>query len=106
MTFHEKLKSLIDGYVDDVYRVTRKFPKDELFGATSQSRRAVLSIALNYVEGYARQRKAVHKNFLEISYGSLKETVYLVQFGHRQKYISTADFQKLQQQSDEIGAML
>lgn len=106
MTYHEKLRSLIDEYVDAVYSVSRKFPKDELFGATSQLRRAVLSIALNYIEGYARQRKAVYKNFLEISYGSLKETIYLVEFGHRQKYLSDADFQRLQKRSNEIGAML
>lgn len=106
MTFHEKLQSVIDSYVDTVYRVTKKFPKDELFGATSQLRRATLSIALNYIEGYARQRKAVYKNFLEISYGSLKESAYLVTFGYRQKYIMESDFKELQKQSNEIGAML
>src|SRR3989344_4796875 len=106
MTFHEKLKTVINEYVDKVYLVTKNFPKDELFGATSQLRRASLSVALNYIEGYARQRKAVYKNFLEISYGSLKESAYLVQFGYRQKYLSEQDFKQLQKQSDEIGAML
>ena len=105
-TYHQHLKELIDSYVDQVYHVTKKFPKDELFAATSQFRRATLSVALNYIEGYARQRSAVLKNFLEISYGSLKESEYLIEFGYRQQYIIEADFKELRQKANEIGAML
>ncbi|PJB19449.1 four helix bundle protein, partial [Candidatus Falkowbacteria bacterium CG_4_9_14_3_um_filter_36_9] len=59
-------------------KITRSFPKDELYGITSQLRRAALSVILNYIEGYARKRDKVYKNFLEISYGSLKEAKYLL----------------------------
>lgn len=100
------MRARIDEYVDDVYAATRKFPRDELFGATSQARRAVLSVALNYVEGYARQRQAVLKNFLEISYGSLQEIKYLMDFALRQKYILASEHDKLSQISDRIGKMI
>src|SRR3989344_9080526 len=92
--YHGKLKSKIDTYVHLVYRISRGFPKEELYGITSQLRRASLSIALNYVEGYARMRNKVHKNFLEISYGSLKESQYLLQFSLDEKYLSAAQFKE------------
>jgi len=78
--FHEKLKSKMDEFVHLIYKITKNFPKEELYGVTSQLRRAALSIILNYIEGYARVKDKVHKNFLEISYGSLKEVKYLLHF--------------------------
>lgn len=104
--FHQKLKKLMDEFVFETYAVTKHFPKEEVYGLTSQLRRAVLSIILNYIEGYARQRKAVLKNFLEISYGSLKETKYLIYFSSRQKYISQLKEKQLLGSADKIGAML
>src|SRR3989344_3513398 len=89
--FHTDLYRYIDDYVHRVYTVTKTFPKDEQFGLTSQLRRSAISVMLNYVEGYARQRNAVYKNFLEISYGSLKESQYLLQFTGDQKYLSKKD---------------
>lgn len=104
--YHEKLRHIVDEYVHLVYKVTREFPREELYGATSQLRRAALSIALNYVEGYARQRKAVHKNFLEISYGSLKESSYLTSFSCTEGWLLERDLAHLQVLEGEIGAML
>ena len=105
-TFHKRLKHLLDNFVDQVYYVSKKFPKDELFGVTSQLRRAALSVVLNYVEGYARQGDAVLRNFLKIAYGSLKESEYLIEFCYRQKYVGETDFKELAQKANEIGAML
>ena len=96
----------MDNYAFDIYEITKKFPKDEIYGLTSQLRRAGLSIVLNYIEGYARRRKLVYKNFLEISYGSLKETKYLIYFSFKQKYLGKEEYQKFNQISEEIGAML
>jgi four helix bundle protein len=70
----------MDEYVHLVYKLARKFPQEELYGVTSQLRRSALSVMLNYIEGFARIRNAVQKNFLEISYGSLKESKYLLNF--------------------------
>ena len=105
-TFHEELKQLMDEFVMKVYSYTKDFPRDELYGLTSQLRRAALSIILNYIEGYARQRIAVLKNFLEISYGSLKEVEYLIDFSYKEKYINVDEFQESQNQLDQIGKML
>ncbi len=104
--FKDKLKIKIDNYVHFVYKLTKKFPKDELYGTTSQFKRATLSIILNYIEGYARRRPLVQFNFLEISYGSLKESKYLLHFVFKEGYITKEDYTKSLKQIDEIGAML
>ena len=78
--FHKELKELLDQFVHEVYDASVHFPKDEVFGVTSQLRRSALSIILNYIEGYARKHQKVLQNFLQISYGSLKESKYLLYF--------------------------
>ncbi len=105
-TYHEKLKRMMDEYVHSVYKMTRKFPKDEVYGATSQLRRASLSVILNYIEGYARGKDKVHKNFLEISYGSLKESKYLLHFSIIEGYVEREEYEKVAKLAEEIGAML
>ena len=96
----------MDEYAHLVYHLTANFPKDELYGIVSQLRRAALSVILNYVEGYARGRDKVHKNFLEISYGSLKESKYLLYFSTVEKYLSKKNYQAALKLAEEIGAML
>lgn len=105
-TFHEQLKQKMDEFVHLVYKLTRKFPKEEIYGATSQLRRSALSVVLNYIEGYARGRDKVHKNFLEISYGSLKESKYLISFAYAEKFIVQKEYDKISELADKIGAML
>ena len=105
-TFHEKLKKKMDEYVHFIYFITKSFPKDELYGVTSQLRRSSLSIILNYIEGYARIKNKVHKNFLEISYASLKESKYLLQFSLVEKYLNEEEYNKAILINEEIGAML
>lgn len=105
-TFHEELKDIMDEYVHFVYRITRAFPREELYGVTSQIRRASLSVILNYIEGYARQKDKVHKNFLEISYGSLQESKYLLDFSLKEKFFQQGDYEKIAELADRIGRML
>ena len=105
-TYHEKLKRQMDEYVHLVYALVRKFPKEELYGITSQLRRASLSVILNYIEGYARGKNKIHKNFLEISYGSLKESKYLLHFALTEKFLSEEDYKKAIKVAEDIGAML
>jgi len=75
MRDHRKLKAfeLADGLVMAVYQATRSFPKDELFGLTSQLRRAAVSVAANIVEGCARDGEKEYLNFLNLAFGSLRE---------------------------------
>lgn len=104
--FKEKLKGKMDEYAHFVYDITKNFPKDELYGVTSQFRRSSLSVVLNYIEGYARKKPAVQLNFFEIAYGSLKESNYLFHFSFKEKYLAGTDFKKGSAMADEIGAML
>ncbi|MBU1102157.1 four helix bundle protein [Patescibacteria group bacterium] len=105
-TYHDKLKAKMDEYAHSVYRVTRNFPKEEIYGTVSQLRRSALSVILNYIEGYARIKDKVHKNFLEISYGSLKESKYLLHFCFVEKYLSREEYEKATGLAEDIGKML
>ncbi|MDD5396825.1 MAG: four helix bundle protein [Candidatus Moranbacteria bacterium] len=105
--FSEKLKLKMDLFVHGVYKCTKKFPREEIYGVTSQIRRASLSVVLNYIEGYARKRNLVKKNFWEISYGSLQESKYLLKFSFDECLIEDkSEYDVLLGLSDEIGAML
>lgn len=104
--FQNNLKIKMDDYTHLIYKLTRKFPKEELYGVTSQIRRASLSIVLNYIEGFARRKQAVKRNFWEISYGSLKESKYLLYFAVKEKYITNKEYKNAIKLVEEIGAML
>jgi len=104
--FHDELKFKMDRYVHLVYKFSKNFPREELFGVTSQLRRAALSVILNYIEGYARGRDKVYINFLEISYGSLKESKYLLHFSLVEGYLSTDEYKEAVSLAEDIGAML
>ena len=104
--FHETLRALMDEYVHLVYDCTLKFPRDEVYGVTSQLRRSALSVVLNYIEGFGRQQKNTYRHFLEISYGSLKESLYLIDFSHKRGYLDAEQHQKLTALGERIGGML
>ena len=89
-----------------VYKMTRKFPKDELYGITSQLRRAAVSIPTNIVEGYARKGNKELTHFLSIAMGSLAETEYLIEFSSKLGYLSANDVSELEALRAETGKML
>jgi len=108
MDFHQNLKNFTHAYIKHVYKVTKNFPKDKLYGVISQLRRSALSVMLNYIEGYARRKNnncKVYKNFLEISYGSLKESEYLIYFSYTENYLSEEDYKKLSKLANKKGGM-
>lgn len=104
--FQEKLKNKMDRYAHLAYKLSNRFPKSELYGMTSQFRRASLSIILNYIEGFARKKRKVKKNLWEISYGSLRESKYLLKFAYEEGYLEKENFKKANELAEEIGAML
>jgi len=96
----------MDKYVYFVYKLSKNFPKKELYGVASQIRRSSLSVILNYIKGFARYKRAVKLNFWEISYGSLKESKYLPRFCLTEKYINQKEYQNAVNLAEEIGTML
>ena len=104
--FHDHLKELMNSFVHEVYDSTQNFPTNEQYGVVSQLRRASLSIILNYVEGFARKRSKVMKNFYETAYGSLKETEYLIFFSLERGYLIQTEYDSMMKKINEIGKML
>lgn len=96
----------MDKFVNEIFLITKSFPKEEVYITTSQLKRSALSIILNYIEGYARMKKGNQLNFLEISYGSLKETKYLLFFSLKQKFLDEKIYNDLITKLDEIKTML
>lgn len=105
--FYKLLYRKMDEYVDLVYEISCDFPSDERFGVISQIRRSSLSVILNFIEGNAHRKNKVCINYLEISYGSLQESKYLLKFSLRHKFVikDVICFEAISL-ADEIGAML
>ena len=88
----------------DVYRMTEEFPKHELFGLTSQLRRAAVSVPANIAEGFKRVGKNDKRRFYNISQGSLEECRYFLMLAGELGY--SADAGQLIEKSDKVGRML
>lgn len=88
------------------YKLTKKYPKDELYGLTSQIRRASVSIAANIVEGYKRNSDKQTLQFLNISDASLEEVKYLILLSKDLEYISVEAYNVFFDNSEEVGRLL
>lgn len=88
------------------YELTREYPRDELFGLTSQSRRAAASVAANIAEGYGRASKQAYINFLRIAQGSLKELETHLLLAERVRVTPAGSIQPILEQAEEVGRML
>ncbi|MGM0540380.1 MAG: four helix bundle protein [Thermodesulfobacteriota bacterium] len=89
-----------------IYVLTKNFPKEEIYGITSQIRRSALSVSTNIVEGYSRRGDKELAYFLNVSLGSLAETKYLLYFSHRLGYISSESCNQLDDQMELLGKKL
>ncbi len=94
-----------DDFAFFIYKLTEKFPKSEIFGLTSQLRRASLSVPTNIVEGYARGGKKDFSRFLNISMASLSEAQYLLGFSERLGYVKS-DIKDLSCVAEEVSKLL
>jgi four helix bundle protein len=90
----------------DVYQKTINFPKYELYGITSQIRRAAVSISSNIAEGAGRRSNKEFANFLGISYGSACELETQLLIAKNLKYLKGDDFDTLFNDLNEIQKML
>ena len=95
-----------DDLAFQVYAETRSFPREEMYGITSQLRRAALSIPTNIVEGCGRQGKKELKHFANIALGSLAEARYLLDFSARLEYLKAEQYKKLTSLGEEVGRLL
>lgn len=104
--YKEQMKNKMKAFAHAAYRATKAFSREELYGMTSQLRRASLSVPLNYVEGYARRKQKTQLQFIETAYGSLQECKCLIEFASEEKQIGDDEKERLMKMADEIGAIL
>ena len=97
---------LADELAYQIYKATRNFPKEEIYGITSQIRRSALSIPTNIVEGYSRKGDKELAHFVNISLGSLGEVKYLIYFSNRLEYFQNAEYKELRDGYNALGRML
>jgi four helix bundle protein len=90
---------LADDLTVAVYERTRSFPKDEMYGLTSQLRRASYSVPANIVEGSSRGSKKDYLHFLYIARGSLSEAQYFIHLAQRLGYLSADEAERLHGQT-------
>ena len=88
------------------YRGTEAFPKSEIYGLTSQIRRAATSIPANIAEGYGRGSRKDYAQFLFIAQGSLKELETHFIVSEKLAYLTSAQAELLLSHTDELGRML
>ena len=97
---------IADDLAFEVYKATKSFPKEEMYGITSQIRRSALSVPTNIVEGYSRKGDKELSRFVSISLGSLAETKYLLHFSKRLEYIEEKSYQDLKEGYEVLGKKL
>ena len=89
-----------------IYQSTSTFPREELYGLTSQIRRACASVPTNIAEGCGRNSDAELARFLEIAMGSASELEYLLLLTHDLKLLNAADYHRLTDDVTEVKRML
>ena len=78
-----------------VYKISKQFSREELFGLKSQVRRASVSIPSNIAEGCGRNSDADFARFLQIAFGSANELEYQIMLAHDLKYINSKNYNKI-----------
>lgn len=89
-----------------VYQATKGFPREEMFGLTSQARRAASSVPANIAEGCGRGSDPDFKRFLHVAMGSACELQYHLLLSRDLEYLKCDDWNTLDQQSAEVKRML
>jgi four helix bundle protein len=90
----------------DAYKMTMQFPKSEIYGITSQFRRAAISISANIAEGYERNHRKEYLQYLYIAKGSLGEFETYVLFARDLGYMDRDDFEILDEKRKATSSIL
>jgi four helix bundle protein len=88
------------------YNLTKSFPKDEIYGLTSQLRRAAVSVPANIAEGYGRGSRKEYLQFLTVAQGSLKEVETHIIIAQRLGYVVQLRADSVLTLTEEVGKML
>lgn len=97
---------LADDLAVAVYKVTRLFPREEVYGLTSQLRRAASSVPANIAEGASRLSKKEYLQFLYIARGSSSETHYFIHLSHRLGYLESPAYDEVNELAETVGRTL
>ena len=89
-----------------IYKATKPFPKQEMFGLTSQIQRAAVSIPANIAEGCGKSTDADFARYVQIAMGSSSELEYLLLLAHDLSYLSDGDYSNLQISLVQVRKML
>ena len=89
-----------------IYKTTKRWPKEELYGLTSQARRAAVSVAANIAEGYGRETRASYEHFLRVAQGSLKELETHLLIAQRVEIASNDELGSLLAATESVGKLL
>ena len=89
-----------------IYETTRTFPREEIYGLTSQMRRAAASIGANIAEGCGRGSDAELRRFLQIARGSANELEYHLLLAKDLKFVQVKDFEAFDARVQEVQRML
>lgn len=88
------------------YAATKAWPKEELFGLTSQVRRSAISVPSNIAEGYGREVRGSYQQFLRVAQGSLKELETQLLLAERVGIAPTSTIQPLLESAESVGKLL
>ena len=101
-----KVWQLSTRLVVELYRVTGRFPRTEMFGLTAQCRRAAVSVVSNIAEGSGRGTPAEFRRYMVIARGSLHEVAAQVFLARQLGFLAESELRSLEQPIDEISRML
>ena len=90
----------------DIYRITKNFPKEEIYALTSQLQRAIVSVSANIAEGYERNHKKEYQQFLYIAKGSLGEVETYLMLSRDLKYIIPEEYDALEEKRSRAARLL
>jgi four helix bundle protein len=93
-------------FVEEIYKITTNFPREEIYGLVNQIRRAVLSIPSNIAEGFMRYHNKEFKQFLFIALASNAEVETQLIVSNRLKYITDLKLNELSEKIDKLNRMI